>query len=173
MALSFLAQPGLKSHPSTSARQMKYLVVPNATLSMADPHPRFRVLLVVHDAAERSSLEEMLEPDFELVATGSPADALARLQTETFEVLLLDQKLDGQTGAEVAAQAAGLPGTISTILLCEPAEDLSPAERSKAKVLTVLLKPWHAARLVRLLEQSARLTLVHRAADALQKLRGL
>ena len=139
---------------------------------MAEAAPRFRVLLVVRDAAERSALERMLEPDFELKATGTALEALDLLQTQTFEVVLIDQQLNGQSGADVAASAAGLPGSISCILLCDAEDDVSAAQRSRAQLLTVVVKPWHAARLVRLLEQSARLTLARRAVDKLQKLRG-
>ena len=139
---------------------------------MAESHPRFRVLLVVRDAAERTSLAQLLEPDFELKSTGTPAEALALLASHPFEVLVIEHNLEGRTGAAVAEEAVRLPGIISCILLADKAEDVSDAQRSSAQLLTVVVRPWHAARLVRLLEQSARLTLARRAADALQKLRG-
>ncbi len=113
----------------------------------------------------------LLEPDFELEQAGTAEEARARLASQRFEVLLIEQNLEGGTGADVAAEAAKLPGWLSCILLLEKAEDLSGAQRASAKVLTVVVRPWHAARLVRLLEQSARLTLARRAAEALQKQR--
>lgn len=139
---------------------------------MSESPDRFRVLLVVRDAAERASLSALLEPDFELEATGSADEAQARLQAKRFEVLLVEQQLEGRSGAEVAAAAASLPGMISCILLSENAEDLTASQRTSAQLLTVVVRPWHAARLVRLLEQSARLTLARRAVEALQKQRG-
>ena len=139
---------------------------------MSEAQVRFRVLLVVRAAAERSAIGLLVGPDFELESAGTADEALQLLQSRRFEVLLIEQGLQGRSGAEVAAEAARLPGSISCILLTDKAEDLSAAQRSTAQLLTVVVKPWHAARLVRLLEQSARLTLARRAADALQKLRG-
>ena len=139
---------------------------------MSELPPRFRVLLVVRDAAERASLRALLEPDFELEATGTADEALALLRSRAFEVLLIEQQLQVRSGAEVAALAAGLPGAISCILLAETEEDLTAAQRTSAQLLTVVVRPWHAARLVRLLQQSARLTLARRAVEALQKQRG-
>ena len=138
---------------------------------MESVNPRFRVLLVMREADERASLGSLLEPDFELELAGAPEEALALLKARRFEVLLIEQNLEGQTGAEVAAEAARMPGPISCILLSEKAEDLSAAQRHSAQLLTVVEKPWHAVRLVRLLEQSARLTLARRAVEALQKQR--
>ena len=138
---------------------------------MSELPPRFRVLLVVRDATERSALQALLEPDFELETTGTADEALALLKSKPFEVLLIEQRLEGRAGAEVAAEAARLPGAISCILLSETAEDLTAAQRTSAQLLTVVVRPWHAARLVRLLEQSARLTLARRAVEALHKQR--
>ncbi len=138
---------------------------------MAEPLPRFRVLLVVRDAGERSALTQFLAPDFEVKAVGSGEEALAALKDHPFEVLLIEQTLDGARGADVAAEAAKLPGVASCVLLADNAEDMSPAQRASAGLLTVVVKPWHAVRLIRLLEQSARLTLARRAADLLQKSR--
>ena len=137
-----------------------------------EPLARFRVLLVVRGASERSALGQLLEPDFDLTLAGTSEEAAAQLKGGRFEVLLIEQKLDGRTGLEIAADVATLPGLTSCILLADKAEDVSPPLRSTAQLLTVVVKPWHAARLVRLLEQSARLTLARRAADALQKQRG-
>ena len=137
-----------------------------------DPQPRFRVLLVVRDAGERASLGQLLESDFDLTLAGTSAEAASQVDAGRFEVLLIEQKLDGRTGLEIAGDVAALPGSTSCILLADKAEDVSPPLRSTAQLLTVVVKPWHAARLVRLLEQSARLTLARRAADALQKQRG-
>ena len=134
---------------------------------MAEPTPRYRVLLVVRDPTERTLLAQLLEPDFELESAGTGAQALSLLQARPFEVLLIEQNLEGGTGLDVAAQVAALPGSISCILLAEKDEDVSVPQRSNASLLTVVVKPWHAARLARLLEQSARLTLARRAAEAL------
>ena len=139
---------------------------------MAQASPRFRVLLVVKDTAERSALTQLLEPDFELESTGTADSAIALLEARPFEVLVIEQSLEGRTGTVVAEEAALMPGAISCILLADKPEDVSAAQRTSAQLLTVVVRPWHAARLVRLLEQSARLTLARRAADALQKLRG-
>jgi DNA-binding NtrC family response regulator len=139
---------------------------------MSEANARYRVLLVVRDATERASLGQLLEPDFEVERAGTPDEALGLLNSRPFEVLLIEQQLEGRTGAEVAAEAARLPGAMSCILLAQTAEDLTAAQRSSAQLLTVVVKPWHAARLVRLLEQSARLTLARRAVEALHKQRG-
>ena len=138
---------------------------------MTETLPRFRVLLVVRDSAERTSLAGLLEPDFDLQAVGTGKEALSVLEARRFEVLLIEQNLEERSGAEVAAEAGRLPGSLSCILLGEADGELTAAERQNAQLLTVVVKPWHAARLVRLLDQSARLALARRAAEAIQKQR--
>ena len=128
-----------------------------------EPLARFRVLLVVNDADERSALTQFLAPDFELTAVGSAEEARAAL-SQPFEVVVVE---DAEIARDVAKRAPGC----SCILLTDPAQQVSPAERASAGLLTVVSKPWHAVRLMRLLEQSARLTLARRAADTLQKSR--
>ncbi len=138
---------------------------------MTETLPRFRVLLVVRDTAERTSLASLLEPDFELHAVATGKEALSVLEARRFEVLLIEQNLEDQSGAKVATEAGRMPGSLSCILLGEQDEELTAAQRQSAQLLTVVVKPWHAARLVRLLDQSARLALARRAADAIQKQR--
>src|SRR5688500_6132028 len=104
---------------------------------MAQTQTRFRVLLVVREATERTSLGMLLEPDFELDSVGTAQEALALLTSRVFEVLLIEQQLEGRTGAEIAAEAAKMPGSISCILLGEKADDLTAAQRNSAKLLTV------------------------------------
>ena len=80
---------------------------------MAESVPRFRVLLVVKAAADRTALTQLLAPDFELTAVATGPEALAALNASPFEVLLIEQSLEGAPGAEVAADAAKLPGAVS------------------------------------------------------------
>ena len=86
---------------------------------MADPLPRFRVLLVVRDPADRTALMQFLTPDFELTAASTAAEAIAALKRTPFEVLLTEQTLDGALGSDVAAEAVNLQSALSSVVLAD------------------------------------------------------
>ena len=67
----------------------------------AAPRPR-RLLVVEDDAAERMSIVELLaHDDVEIVSAGDGAEALAQLQREAFDCVVLDLRLPDMSGFEL------------------------------------------------------------------------
>jgi CheY-like chemotaxis protein len=104
---------------------------------------RPRVLLADDDDAVRSMLQAALERDgFEVVAVASVSDALSRIATETFDVLLSDLHMPhaGDGFTVVSAMRHTHPHAVTLVLSGYPAlEEALSAIRSQAD--EVLVKP--------------------------------
>ena len=104
---------------------------------------RPRVLLADDDDAVRSMLQVALERDgFEVVAVASVSDALSRIATETFDVLLSDLHMPhaGDGFTVVSAMRHTHPHAVTLVLSGYPAlEEALSAIRSQAD--EVLVKP--------------------------------
>jgi DNA-binding response OmpR family regulator len=80
--------------------------------------PAARILVVDDEAPIRMTLERLLQRrGYAVRAAGSGEQALALLGQQTFELLLLDLKLPGISGLDVARHARALQPTAAILLL--------------------------------------------------------
>lgn len=124
-----------------------------------------RVLVVDDEPLARERLLRFLQ-DIDVVqwtATASHgAEALAKLQQEVIDVVLLDIRMPGMTGLEAANEIRKLP-TPPAIIFCT-AYDQYALDAFKVNADSYLLKPIQKQDLISALEKSQRLTQAQQSA---------
>lgn len=63
-----------------------------------------KILVLDDDEKWLSTLENLLEDEYELILTTSPAQARQKVKNDHFALAILDQKLKGQTGLQVLSR---------------------------------------------------------------------
>ena len=80
--------------------------------------PAARILIVDDEVPIRMTLERLLQRrGYAVLAAGSGEQALALLDQHTFDLLILDLKLPGISGLDVAQRARTLQPTAAILLL--------------------------------------------------------
>jgi HAMP domain-containing protein/CheY-like chemotaxis protein/signal transduction histidine kinase len=119
--------------------------------------PRTKRLLVVEDNdIERQSIIELLgHDDIEIVAAGSGHEALAALQRETVDCVVLDLRLPDMTGFELLEHIQGVPALASIPVIVFTGRDLSEDETAHLKHMakSIVLKDVQSPE--RLLDETA------------------
>lgn len=102
-----------------------------------------RLLLVDDDEAVRSGLQGMLEAcDFEVVVASNVNEALKRITTETFDVLLTDLHMPGAgDGLTVASVMRHMNPKAVTILLSANPDMAKAAAAIRQQTDEILRKP--------------------------------
>ena len=126
-----------------------------------------RVLLVDDDHRVLAAVQAALRSEsFEVVGTTSPAQALALLSEEPFNVLVSDEEMPGMKGSEFLARAFKAYPHIPRIMLSGKADVEALARAvNDAEIFRFLAKPVRAAELVQSIQQALalqRLAEVHR-----------
>ncbi len=130
---------------------------------VAPPHPLYSVLAVDDDPNLLRTMEGVLCDDFAVTTCASPTEALVRLQKQSFHVVCSDFQMPGMNGAEFLKEVAALPTATSCILVTGIPDLARKAIDDHAAIVMVVSKPYDPERLIRLVEQLARLTEVKRS----------
>ncbi|GGB28444.1 two-component system sensor histidine kinase/response regulator [Sphingomonas metalli] len=122
----------------------------------AAPAPRgpagTTVLLVEDDVLIRMNTAEMLkEAGCVVVEAGSAEEAMAALQTAPVDVLVTDLNLPGSSGAELAARARDIRGSIGIVFATGDSQRAGDAAQSGDVVLS---KPYDEEGLAKALERA-------------------
>lgn len=115
-------------------------------------------VLVVDDNVDLAeNVADILESEgFEAVCTGSPEDALRRVEARAFDCVILDVRMPGMDGVELRERMRGaLPSACFVFMTAYAADERIEAARSSG-VLGVLQKPFGPDALVSLVRDCAR-----------------
>ncbi|HEV2275899.1 MAG TPA: HAMP domain-containing protein [Acidobacteriaceae bacterium] len=117
---------------------------------------RKRLLVVEDDSAQQLSIEALLgHDDIEIVALSSGAEALAAIDDQEFDCLVLDLRLPDMTGIELLERLARSPARSDLPVVVFTGKDLSPEEDSTLRMLarSVIVKDVESPE--RLLDETA------------------
>lgn len=122
-----------------------------------------RILIVDDEALVRNILQKILSENYECVEVGSAEEALARLQTETFNLVLSDIQMSGISGLEMIPLVIELAPDIGIIVISGMHSIENAIKAMRAGAFDYITKPFdfdHVETIVnRALEnQSLRLT---------------
>lgn len=117
--------------------------------------PRWRVLVLDDEQDMVEMMQRMLRGAFDVVATTRAAEAMGWLESESFDAVVVDQRLRDGTGTSVLARAAALSPLCRRIAISGHAEmgDLLAAI-NVGKVSRFVLKPLSRDALVGALRES-------------------
>ena len=124
-----------------------------------------KVLCVDDEAPLRRSLRWLLRGEFDVVVASDGAQALALLGAQRFDVLLSDQRMPGMCGTELLRQAREASPHTVRLLLAGCADFSSVVSAlNEGDVFRCISKPWNDARLIRSVQDAARLSRLTRLA---------
>lgn len=126
-----------------------------------DRQNRHRVLLVEDDPIVLESTAAVLSDDADVVTVGSAEGALRALAGERFDVVCTDYKMPGMNGVELLRRVSELPYSVGCLLITGNDEYLRSESGSP---YYVLVKPYEPEKLIRLVEQLARIARMRRTA---------
>ena len=124
---------------------------------------RARILIVDDEPFVRNILREILSDHYECVDAASAEEALARLQTETFNLVLSDVQMSGISGLEMIPRVIELAPDIGIIMISGMKNIESAIKAMRAGAFDYVTKPFdfdHVEAVVKraLENQSLRLT---------------
>jgi response regulator RpfG family c-di-GMP phosphodiesterase len=105
-----------------------------------------KILLVDDDPIILSAFQRLLhrEENLEVVATTSPEEAIQKISTETFAVILSDQHMPAMEGTQLLEKARELaPETIRIILTGDANIQAALEAINRGEVYRFLTKPWN------------------------------
>lgn len=124
-----------------------------------------KVLCVDDEPPLRRSLRWLLRGEFDVVVASDGAQALALLGAQRFDVLLSDQRMPGMCGTELLRQAREASPHTVRLLLAGYADFSSVVSAlNEGDVFRCISKPWNDARLIRSVQDAARLSRLTRLA---------
>ena len=113
---------------------------------MSQPHPTLpRILIIDDEAAHRSTLTSLLQPDYDLSLASNEAEALASLATRLPDLILLDADLGRAEGYAICRRLKAEKSTslIPIIMLTELLDAEIEAQIVSAGAQEYLLKPFN------------------------------
>lgn len=120
-----------------------------------------KILVIDDDREMRDSLKHLLESaNFQVQTLSRAEHVLAQLENDTFDVILTDVRMPGMTGVELLQSLKSAPNPFSHIplVLMSAHGDIQMAvEAIQSGAYSFLEKPFDPRRLIRLLENAARL----------------
>lgn len=125
--------------------------------------PRYRVLLVDDDPTMLRLMSGLLGTEMDVTTATSPLHALRLLEQRTFDVVCTDYRMPSMNGVDLLRAAAQLQEEASLLLVTAAAEQVPGDERRQ---YFVVVKPFDAERLVRLVEQLGRVAQMKRSVKA-------
>jgi DNA-binding NtrC family response regulator len=125
------------------------------------PPVRYKVLLVDDDASVLRSTAAALELDLDVVTCSSGERALALLAAGDVHVVCSDYEMTGMTGLELLNRVAGLPQSVSGLLMTG-SDSFMGRHNARAGEHYVLVKPVDPKRLSSLIVQLARTAVMKR-----------
>jgi DNA-binding NtrC family response regulator len=121
------------------------------------------VLLVDDDESQRVTACALLEDRFDVKSAANAKDALALLQSSTFDVLCADFQMPGMNGLELLERVARAYPHVGCVLITGHRDFLNRGGgMGERLVYAVLLKPYAADELVERVERAAQLSGIRR-----------
>lgn len=122
-----------------------------------------KVLCVDDEPALLRSLRWLLRGEFEVTIASDPAQALAMLGADRFDVILSDQRMPGMTGTEFLQQAKVRAPHAMRLLLTGYADfGAVVSALNDGDVFRYISKPWDNAKLIHAVQEAARLARMSR-----------
>ncbi len=117
---------------------------------------RARILVVDDDVTVLHVLHDTLAPHFAVEMAHSGGEALVKLASAEFAVLVADQRMPGLSGVELAARAKESQPHLVTVLLSAYTDPLDMiAAINRGEIFRFVRKPWEAADLLVTVRQAA------------------
>jgi two-component system, NtrC family, nitrogen regulation response regulator NtrX len=108
-----------------------------------------RILVVDDEAAIRDSLRMILEyEDFEFVGASNGPDAIAQVQRDRPDLLLLDIKMPGMDGMEVLRKIHALDETLPIVMISGHGTTATAVEAIRSGAIDFLDKPLSSERVI-------------------------
>jgi CheY-like chemotaxis protein len=105
-------------------------------------NPLKKVLVVDDDPVVGKSFDRVLSPKgYAVISAASGADALARLETENYDMVYTDIKMPGMDGIEVAKRIKASRPWLPVVIVTGYGTEANEAEARKAGVSEFLHKP--------------------------------
>ena len=102
-----------------------------------------RVLIIDDEAAIRESLQILLEEDgYEVVNAGDGEEGLSLLDTQAFDLILLDFQLPGRNGLEVLTEIRERDPEMAVIMLTAYATIENAKAAIQGGAVNFIAKPW-------------------------------
>ncbi|HEY9762547.1 MAG TPA: response regulator [Trichocoleus sp.] len=101
------------------------------------------LLVIEDDRVQAHSIIELIGgPDVKSVAVSSGSEALAQLQSQTFDCVVLDLGLPDMNGFELIEQIKQIPGLVDLPIIVYTGRDLSESEETRLRRLaeTIIIK---------------------------------
>jgi DNA-binding NtrC family response regulator len=130
------------------------MTVPSA--APPQPPPRARVLYVDDEDDVREVFEAVFQGDFDVATAPGGAEALEKMESESFDVLVSDMRMDPMRGSELLAKAYERHKDTQRILLTgySDHDDLAAAVND-GHVFAYVQKPWDAEQLKLTIDRAA------------------
>ena len=169
------SQPGAGSEfsftiPVRVERDARPAAAPDARVAPLAPHQQGRAVLVVDDNADcRQLLRGLLAPlGFRVAEAAGAVEAMAALAAGSAELVLLDWRMPGMDGLELARWVRAQPGLAQprVVMLTASAFEEERREALAAGADDFLRKPVEYDKLLAVLEQQLQLRFVRREALA-------
>ena len=114
----------------------------------------FSVLVVDDEAGMRETVADILTGEgYDVTTAADGNDALSRLRTTTFSVVLMDIRMPGRDGISVLRELGGPPPPV--VLMTAYADEEQHEAAAQAGSFAVLHKPVPARRLLDLVARAA------------------
>jgi len=124
-----------------------------------------KVLCVDDEPSLLRSLRWLLRREFDVAVASSGREALALLAADRFDVVLSDQRMPGMCGSEFLSLAQQVsPLTVRLLLTGYADFSAVVAALNEGDVFRYISKPWDDNKLVRCVQEAARLSRVSRLA---------
>jgi DNA-binding NtrC family response regulator len=122
-----------------------------------------KVLCVDDEPALLRSLRWLLRGEFEVTIASDPAQALAILGADRFDVIISDQRMPGMTGTEFLQHAKVTAPHAMRLLLTGYADfGAVVSALNDGDVFRYISKPWDNTKLIRAVQEAARLARMSR-----------
>jgi CheY-like chemotaxis protein len=102
-----------------------------------------RVLVVDDEDANLDTFRRVFRKDFDMAFARSAAEAIAKLETQTFDVALVDYAMPDMNGIDFLKRAATLQPEMARLMVTAH-EGLSELRDSRASglAISIISKPW-------------------------------
>jgi two-component system, NtrC family, nitrogen regulation response regulator NtrX len=119
--------------------------------------PKPRILVIDDEAAIRESLRMILEyEDYQFSGAGSGQDAIAAVQRERPDLVLLDIKMPGMDGMEVLRKLHALDETLPVVMISGHGTTATAVEAIRSGAIDFLDKPLSSERVIVTLQNALR-----------------
>ncbi len=120
----------------------------HARILKSPAQKRRRLLVVDDEEAITSSIADLFRSRYQVITAQSAEEALQRLETTDFDVIISDQRMPNMTGTELFARIATTKPETTRILLTGYADlESVVAAVNQGQIYSYLTKPWKSGEL--------------------------